>query len=95
MREGFCTCPIRQLSELGLLPMTCLMTEMGSQELGRSPQTFRRGDVVRTTCELDGIASGSQGIVIDWYRNEPDRVVVYLWPACTRIIPAQALERAA
>jgi hypothetical protein len=65
------------------------------EELSRSPQPFRRGDVVRVIRELDGVASGSEGIVVDWYANEPDRVVVYLWPAHTRIIPTQALERAA
>jgi uncharacterized Fe-S cluster-containing radical SAM superfamily enzyme len=65
------------------------------EELSRSPQPFRRGELVRVVCELDGLATGSEGIATDWYAGEPDRVVVYLWAAHTRIIPAQALEHAA
>jgi len=56
---------------------------------------FRHGDGIRLTCETEGAAEGSEGEVVGWYANEPDRVLVRLWSGGLHHVPVNALERAA
>jgi hypothetical protein len=44
--------------------------------------------------ETEGIAEGSEGEVIGWYTDEPERVLVQLWDGELRHILVEALERA-
>ena len=55
---------------------------------------LRNGDGIRLTCETEGIAEGSEGEVVGWYANEPDRVLVRLWSSGLHHVPVNALERA-
>jgi len=57
------------------------------------PYIFSHGDVVRLICETEGIAEGSEGEVIGWYANDPDRVLVMLSSGELHHVPVTALER--
>ena len=62
----------------------------------RSDHSFlKHGDRIRLTCENEGIPGGSEGEVVGWYTNEPDRVLVRLWSGGLHHVPVNALERVA
>gem|GEM_PF-2133630 len=56
--------------------------------------SFRHGDRIRLTSETEGIAEGSEGDVVGWYANEPDRVLVRLWSGGLHRVSVNALELA-
>jgi hypothetical protein len=49
-------------------------------------------DIVRLTRELNGVPSGSEGVVLGWYTNQPDRVVVRLDWGEVENLPRDSLE---
>lgn len=56
-------------------------------------RSFRRGDTVRLSQAVDGLAAGSEGVIIGWYVDEPDRLLVLLGDGTAERIPREALER--
>ena len=49
-------------------------------------------DVVRLTDELNGTPSGSEGIVLGWYANQPEFVIVRLNEGGVHNVPRNAVE---
>jgi hypothetical protein len=53
---------------------------------------LRARDAVRLTRDLDGTPSGSEGVILGWYANEPEKVVVSLSEGGVENLPREALE---
>jgi hypothetical protein len=49
-------------------------------------------DVVRTTKDLETAPSGSEGVILGWYANEPENVIVSLHRGGVEKLPRTALE---
>jgi hypothetical protein len=49
-------------------------------------------DAVRLTRDLDEAPSGSEGVILGWYANEPENVIVSLSEGRTENLPREALE---
>jgi len=49
-------------------------------------------DAVRLTRDMDGTPGGSKGVVLGWYANEPENVVVSLSEGGIENLPREALE---
>jgi hypothetical protein len=49
-------------------------------------------DAVRLNRDLEEAPSGSEGIVLGWYANEPEKVVVSLSEGGIETLPRAALE---
>ena len=49
-------------------------------------------DVVRLTGELNGTPSGTEGIVLGWYANQPEFVIVRLNEGGVQNVPRSAVE---
>ena len=49
-------------------------------------------DAVRTTKDLDAAPSGSEGVILGWYANEPENVIVNLSKGGVENLPRTALE---
>ena len=50
------------------------------------------GDPIRLTREVVGTPTGSEGIVIGRYTNEPDLILVRLWDGGVQKVPLDAVE---
>ncbi|MHB8060634.1 MAG: hypothetical protein ACYDHO_07375 [Gaiellaceae bacterium] len=53
---------------------------------------LRVRDTVRLRRDLDGAPSGSEGVILGWYTNEPEKVVVSLSEGGVETVPREALE---
>ena len=53
---------------------------------------FNAKDIVRLTREMFGTPKGSEGEVIGWYTNDPERVLVRLWDGGVQRVPLDAVE---
>ena len=49
-------------------------------------------DAVRLTRDMDKTPGGSEGVVLGWYANEPENVVVSLSEGGIENLPREALE---
>ncbi|MGA9762871.1 MAG: hypothetical protein WBQ14_10640 [Gaiellaceae bacterium] len=49
-------------------------------------------DAVRTTKDFDATPSGSEGVILGWYANEPENVIVSLRRGGVEKLPREALE---
>lgn len=49
-------------------------------------------DTVRLTIGLDGAPGGSEGVILGWYANEPENVIVSLSQGGVENLPRAALE---
>ncbi len=49
-------------------------------------------DAVRLTRDMDGAPGGSEGVVLGWYANESENVVVSLSEGGIETLPREALE---
>lgn len=49
-------------------------------------------DAVRLTKDLAGTPSGSEGVILGWYANEPENVIVSLSEGGVENLPREALE---
>ena len=53
---------------------------------------FKARDAVRLTKDLDRAPSGSEGVILGWYANEPENVIVSLSEGRVESLPRAALE---
>lgn len=53
---------------------------------------LRVRDAVRLTKDLDGTPGGSEGVILGWYANEPDHVIVSLREGGVEKLPRGELE---
>ncbi len=53
---------------------------------------FRARDAVRLKRDLDAAPLGSEGVILGWYANEPENVVVSLSEGGIEKLPRAALE---
>jgi hypothetical protein len=58
----------------------------------RNEAILRARDSVRLTKDLDGAPSGSEGVILGWYANEPENVIVSLSEGGVENLPREALE---
>jgi hypothetical protein len=49
-------------------------------------------DTVRLTIDMDGAPGGSEGVILGWYANEPENVIVSLSEGGVENLPRAALE---
>ena len=49
-------------------------------------------DSVRLTKDLAGASSGTEGVILGWYANEPENVIVSLSEGGVEKLPRMALE---
>ena len=49
-------------------------------------------DAVRITRDLEAVPSGSEGVILGWYANEPENVIVSLHQGGVENLPRAALE---
>jgi hypothetical protein len=49
-------------------------------------------DAVRLTRDLESTPSGSEGVILGWYANEPEHVIVSLSEGGVEKLPREALE---
>ncbi len=54
--------------------------------------TLRARDSVRLTKDLAGAPSGAEGVILGWYANEPEKVIVSLSEGGVENLPREALE---
>lgn len=57
-----------------------------------SGANLKARDAVRLTKDLDGTPSGSEGVILGWYTNDPENVIVSLSEGGVEILPREALE---
>ena len=50
-------------------------------------------DAVRITKDFDAVPSGAEGVILGWYANEPENVIVRLSEGGVENLPRAALER--
>lgn len=53
---------------------------------------LRARDVVRLTSDLGQAPTGSEGVILGWYANEPENVIVSLSEGGVEKLPRMALE---
>jgi len=49
-------------------------------------------DAVRITRDLEAVPSGSEGVILGWYANEPENVIVSLHQGGVENLPRAVLE---
>jgi hypothetical protein len=49
-------------------------------------------DAVRLTADLAGAHSGSEGVILGWYANQPENVVVSFFDGGVENLPREVLE---
>ena len=49
-------------------------------------------DAVRLTKDLDRVPTGAEGVILGWYANEPENVIVSLSEGGVETLPRAALE---
>jgi len=49
-------------------------------------------DAVRLTEDLEGAPNGAEGVILGWYANEPEKVIVSLSDGGVEKLPRAALE---
>ena len=57
-----------------------------------SETILRARDAVRLTKDSDGMSGGSEGVILGWYANEPENVIVSLSEGGVANLPREALE---
>jgi hypothetical protein len=53
---------------------------------------FQARDAVRLTKDFDGTPSGSEGVILGWYSNDLENVIVSLSGGGVKVLPREALE---
>ena len=53
---------------------------------------LRAHDAVRLTRDLNGMPSGSEGVVVGWYANQPEFVIVRLNEGGVHTVPRHAVR---
>lgn len=57
-----------------------------------SGENLKARDVVRLTKDLGGSPSGSEGVILGRYTNDPENVIVSLSEGGVEVLPREALE---
>lgn len=55
-------------------------------------ENLRARDAVRLIDDADGAPRGAEGVVLGWYANEPENVIVRLLMGGVQNVPRRALE---
>jgi hypothetical protein len=80
--------PVEQIHRALTQPLLNPVFPLGSSKADE----LKVHDTVRLTRDLDGVPSDSEGIIVGWYTNQPDQVLVRLFGGEVESLPRDALE---